>query len=154
MTTMEAGKRIKAEVRPADGTEVVNAVLSWAQSPEPHTAEIMVGTARRAAENAGYNGWTNYETWAMALWIDNDQGSYETAREIVKQAIATSPTDAYGTERTRAADALKEWMEEQRPEEVAGASVWTDLLSAAFGEVDWFEIAANYAEELGFREVS
>ena len=23
-----------------------------------------------------YNGWTNYETWAVGLWIDNEQGSY------------------------------------------------------------------------------
>ena len=31
-----------------------------------------------------YNGWTNYETWAVALWIDNEQATYQTAREIVR----------------------------------------------------------------------
>ena len=29
-----------------------------------------------------YNGYTNYETWAVALWMDNDQGSYAHYREL------------------------------------------------------------------------
>ena len=32
-------------------------------------------------EEKRYNGWTNYETWAVNLWIDNDQGSYTYWRE-------------------------------------------------------------------------
>ena len=27
-----------------------------------------------------YNGWTNYETWNVALWLDNDYESYELAK--------------------------------------------------------------------------
>lgn len=25
---------------------------------------------------SGYNGYTNYETWTVCLWVDNDYGMY------------------------------------------------------------------------------
>jgi len=29
----------------------------------------------------GYNGWKNYETWNVALWLGNDESLYEIARK-------------------------------------------------------------------------
>lgn len=32
-------------------------------------------------DEKGYNGWKNYQTWNVALWIQNDEGLYAVARE-------------------------------------------------------------------------
>ena len=32
----------------------------------------------------GYNGWTNWETWNVALWIGNDCGLYELACDVAR----------------------------------------------------------------------
>lgn len=29
-----------------------------------------------------YNGWKNYETWNVALWIQNEEGLYEIAKRF------------------------------------------------------------------------
>ncbi len=102
------------------------------------------------SEEQGYNGWKNYETWAAALWIDNDRGSYEMARELRDDARqgARDDHESYRTAEGLLADQLKDWLEESmfewEPEEV---SLFTDLLHAAFSEVDWYEIAANMLSE-------
>ena len=102
----------------------------------------------------GYNGWKNYETWAVALWIDNDQGTYNWSRYLAEEVRDHRPQARarVGEDQERERDAtgqlaenLKDWMEESMPD--LEASLWSDLLSAAFSEVDWYEIAENYLSE-------
>ena len=33
-----------------------------------------------------YNGWTNYETWNVALWCDNEYDCYQARVAIQKQS--------------------------------------------------------------------
>jgi hypothetical protein len=89
-------------------------------------------------DEKGYNGWKNYETWVVALWIDNDQCTYNESRELISNC-----EEVY-----EAADILKEWFEDMNPLNDQ-SSVWNDLLSAALSEVDWYEIAENYISERG-----
>lgn len=89
-----------------------------------------------------YNGWHNYETWAVKLWIDNEEGQYNRWRGITAATWVQAVATTYGTKsqdaRLRLADNLKGWHENAAP---SLPNVYGDLLSAALGEVDWFEIA-------------
>jgi hypothetical protein len=98
-------------------------------------------------ENKTYNGWTNYETWAVKLWMDNEEGSYNYWLDEAKQAIrhGKDKDDAiYNLSQT-----LKECHEEALPELKGFAS---DLLNAAMSEVDWREIAESLVNDYGTDE--
>lgn len=41
----------------------------------------MTTTFQANLSDTEYNGWTNYETWNVALWIQNDEGLYNIARQ-------------------------------------------------------------------------
>jgi hypothetical protein len=96
-----------------------------------------------------YNGWSNYETWCVNLWIENDQGMYsfaqDQAAEAWEAAADESTTDRKVVATRQVADALKDTFENDMPN-VSG--VWADLINAAMGEVDWDEIAQPYVDEV------
>jgi len=39
----------------------------------------MTTSYQRNALDISYNGWENYETWNVALWINNEEGLYHLA---------------------------------------------------------------------------
>lgn len=102
-------------------------------------------------EKRDYNGWTNYETWNVKLWIDNEQGSQEYWREQTQDAWRHARENQAWQGSTRKestiatlADMLKSEHEENTPT-VTG--VYADLLNAALSEVNWHEIAENMLED-------
>lgn len=104
------------------------------------------------SDQDGYNGWTNYETWATALWIDNEEGSYGEARRIVSEVVTTAVQSEWDQAHAgRCANALKDWAEEWFIDpftEDSPAGLHADLLRAAWSEVNWYEIAENMLQEL------
>lgn len=48
-----------------------------------------------------YNGWANYETWNVALWIGNDEGLYGLARNFTDyDDLVTVLYEEYGQRQT------------------------------------------------------
>ena len=41
----------------------------------------MTITYQQDVFNVQYNGWTNYETWNVALWLENDEGLYNLIQD-------------------------------------------------------------------------
>lgn len=106
------------------------------------------------ADEQGYQGWKNYETWATALWIDSEQALYSAACEMATVQAETAGKDPHTvsgmwteqeTARYQLADELKEWVEESLLPDL-DASLAADLLNAAVSEIDWSEIADYYLD--------
>lgn len=95
--------------------------------------------------NEGYNGWTNYETWLAALWIDNDQGSYQHRLSLVQEVQDNYPDDE-DKQAYQLSLLIKDWIEELNPFNDQ-ANLFVDLINAALSEVNWREIAVNFLGE-------
>lgn len=106
-------------------------------------------------KTADYQGWKNYETWSVALLIDNDQGLYEMVREWAQEETANAPQSEQVSDdiwsvseaaKFNLADRIKNYVEEENPlaEDV---SMYSQLLSGAISEVDFVEVAEHYLEE-------
>jgi hypothetical protein len=97
-----------------------------------------------------YNGWTNYETWAVKLWMDNDKSEYDYWSERTREVWSDTETggnqfakDHMSRARIALSGELKSYYDDDMSErgvpELQG--VYADLLNAALGSVDWYEIA-------------
>lgn len=89
-----------------------------------------------------YQGWTNYETWNYALWIDNDQGLTDYFDDIIENMSDLDDDEQI----SELADNLKDYIEENNPL-ADTADCYTDLLNAAISEINFQEIAEHLIEK-------
>lgn len=106
--------------------------------------------------DVAYNGWTNYETWVTALWLGNEQYSYDTWRQAARSAaednhhrpgmtVAEAATIIVADQlKDHHEDAMHSFLEEAN----MTCSLWTDLLRSALSEVNWYEIAEHIIYEV------
>lgn len=96
-----------------------------------------------------YNGWSNYPTWAVNLWLSNDEPLYREALEIaadVKRGQIDGQADPnFG--RGVLAESYKHWVTDELAPDL-GATFAADLLGYALSEVNWIEIADAWIEQV------
>lgn len=85
-----------------------------------------------------YNGWVNYETWCVNLWLTNEQGTYNALQEIIKGAKDSDFAKA---------DELKDFVNELADQEYDKPTFVKDLLNGALSEVNWLEIIQSNYEQ-------
>lgn len=99
----------------------------------------------------GYNGWKNYETWAVALWFGNDEGSYSYWQEETERVYKEAEASNYLTKVEEAANILSgvidDYLQEFNPLS-SKCDLYSDLLSSAISEVDTYEIATNWINDI------
>lgn len=106
-----------------------------------------------------YNGWNNFETWLVALWLDNDCSTYrawrEEALECWKTAAQSDRVLKWNWSRHEGATfQLAELLENAVREgsSIEESGLYADLLNAALSDVDWREIASHYLADVTSEE--
>jgi len=94
-----------------------------------------------------YNGWKNYETRLVALWIDNDGGAdYWNQRALEK--LNTTNYDQLVRGPQSLADEMEAYYTELADQVIPPQGMFNDLFNSALREVCWYDIAENYISEL------
>ena len=98
-----------------------------------------------------FNGWSNRETWATALWINNDQALYEIAQDYTKQELeghdSGEEINPYYLGET-----IRNWIEEDLLTlgNIAGNKELFAMLTdiGSLYRVNWREIADSFLSEM------
>lgn len=91
-----------------------------------------------------YQGWKNYPTWAINLWLENDHGSYSHWTERASEALSKCEGD-----KEEAARLLSGLLKDEHEEAASSAlpnGILSEVLGWALEQVDWREIAASWME--------
>lgn len=105
-----------------------------------------------------YNGWTNRETWAVALWINNEQGWQESVLEALRSAVDDDPNpddELLGMTPYRAGEIVREQVEDMLLSDEVGNVEWQRNVLHDIGSLyraDWAEIGASFLSDLAERD--
>ena len=103
-----------------------------------------------------YNGYPNYETWVVKLWIDNDQSEQEYWLENTRERLNyAAETDSIATHEKHATYDLAEYLKNEFTEGFFETfqihsdtnNVYIDLMLHELGNVDWLTIARHLIED-------
>jgi len=121
--------------------EAIPAMLAGKEAAVPRRT----GPARPTTPSQNHNGWHNWETWHIALLIDNTEQSYNTKRNLVRSALKAAKGGQPDIDRL--ADQFSKLFAAQAKETKDYADQNArNLPDSDWGgpfEVNWHEIAEN-----------
>jgi hypothetical protein len=122
-----SAKDFAAAIAGTDATKYIN-IHSSQETEEPRRAKETRMTTQE------YNGWTNRETWNVALWFGNDYGLYQSVKEHPNRFTAQT---------------AKRFVQELLPDGTPDFRIGR----AEYAKVDWQEIADDFNEMRGEKAV-
>ena len=90
-----------------------------------------------------YNGWTNYETWNLSLWIDNDREWYRAVNDKAVGLVNDALTKKQEIEILRSF--IIDLVQDEEPK--IDACFYSDILNASIREVNFWEISRSIINE-------
>jgi len=87
-------------------------------------------------EETNYNGWTNYETWYINLWLTNDQSSYNYWSSVTNECTSIHELS----------EQIKDDIDKNNPLS-SESSLYSDLLSSAISSCNFYEIAQSFWQD-------
>ena len=99
-----------------------------------------------------YNGYTNYETWNCALWLDNEPWSQSQMQEKAESLVEAmeNPHDADEITGTTSllADFIKDIVSDMEENiTLPTGNMFADMPQAALREIDYYDIAESQIED-------
>jgi hypothetical protein len=105
-------------------------------------------------EERGFNGWSNYETWAVALWMDNNEADYRQLRYLARRIYRDARIQhrkgqcddpIVQTARIEIAKCLEHRVYEETIHSIQCLTM--DLLNSSLDKIDWQELAESLLDE-------
>lgn len=84
-----------------------------------------------------YNGFENYETWNVNLWLNNDETMYRYCMYLVHR------TRKEENQTYELSKLIQEYVENKSP---AMTGMFADIITHALNAVDWYRIAEIFLE--------
>jgi hypothetical protein len=104
-----------------------------------------------------YNGWSNRETWAVNLWVNNDEALLELAKDYTITALQEHREDNEGEggdlcdARNCLAESFEYWITEDllTLENIAGNQALFNMLTdiGSLYRINWREMADSFVSD-------
>ena len=93
-----------------------------------------------------YQGWANYETWCVNLWLTNEEGSYNEFRDLATE-FEEDQIYEFGKEiRAHVEQEIDAMIQNSQGFDPYKGMV-SDMIHANLSSVDWEEIAKGFKED-------